>query len=172
MDIWDKPNILHKTSVMKIISSKLAAVYNNEWFAQISTVKTKLRTNCTFKTQLNQENYVHIILDYHFVNSVFSAHQLMIGKGRYVIRRLPPENKICQICNLNAVEDEFHFIMKCSAYNYIRFTLLKQTDETLVTQNFSNMDYFLRFTSASEFDLFKVVADYVSSAFNIRANLM
>ena len=42
MDIWDKPNILHKTSVVKIISSKLAAVYNNEWFAQISTVQTKL----------------------------------------------------------------------------------------------------------------------------------
>ena len=53
-----------------------------------------------------------------------SAHQLIIEKGRYVIPRLPPKNRICQICNLNAVEDEFHF-MKCSAYSDIRFTLLK-----------------------------------------------
>ena len=49
---------------------------------------------------------------------------------------LDSENRICQICNLNAVENEFHFIMKCSAYNDIRFTLFKQIDETLVTQNF------------------------------------
>ena len=98
----------------------------------------------------------------------------MIEKGPYVIPRLPPENRICQICNLNAVEDEFHFIMKCSAYSDIRLTLLKQTDETLVTQNLSDrpMDYFLRIMSASEFDLVKIVADYVSSAFNIRANLV
>ena len=60
----------------------------------------------------------------------------MIEKGCYVIPRLSPENRICQICNLNAVEDEFHFIMKCSAYNDIHFTFLKQIDETLVTQNF------------------------------------
>ena len=101
-----------------------------------------------------------------------SAHQLMIEKGRYVISRLPPENRICQICNLNAVEDEFHFIMKCSAYSDIHFTLLQQIGEILVSQNFSDMDYFLRIMSASEFDLVKIVADYVSSAFNIRANLV
>ena len=59
----------------------------------------------------------------------------MIENGRYVIPRLPPENRICQICNLNAV-DEFHFIMKCSAYSDIRFTPKKQIDEILVTQNF------------------------------------
>ena len=72
------------------------------------------------------------------------------------------------------MEDEFHFIMKCSAYSDIRFTLLKQIDETLqvVTQNFSDMDYFLRIMSASEFDLVKIVADYGSSAFNIHANLV
>ena len=49
---------------------------------------------------------------------------------------------------------------------------LKQIDETLVTHNFSDMDYFLRIMSASEFDLVKIVADYLSSAFNIRANLV
>ena len=54
----------------------------------------------------------------------------------------------------------------------ICFTLLKQIDEILVTQDFSDMDYFLRIMSACEFDLVKIVTDYVSSALSIRANLV
>jgi hypothetical protein len=177
IDIWDQPNILHKTSVMKTVSSCLSAVYNinNEWYFQISTIQTKLRTYCTFKTQFNQENYVHMLnrnLRSPFCKLRVSAHQLMIEKGRYVTPRIPPENRICRICDLNAVEDEFHFIMKCTAYNDIRFTLFSQINEALVTDNFSDMDFFLKIMCASDFDIVKVVANYVRSAFNVRANLV
>ena len=46
-----------------------------------------------------------------FCKLCFSAHQLMIEKGRYVNPKIPPEDRICKICDLNVVEDEFHFIM-------------------------------------------------------------
>ncbi len=98
-----------------------------------------------------------------------SAHQLMIEKGRYAIPKIPVENRICNICDLNEVEDEFHFIMKCSAYSDIRSLLLSQIDEAYMTDGFSDMDYFLQIMKVSDLDAIKYVALFVKSAFEIRA---
>lgn len=83
----------------------------------------------------------------------------MIERGRYIIPRVPPENRICPNCNLNEVEDEFHFIMKCTAYNHFRSTLFSHINEALVTDNFSDMDYFMTIMSANDFDIIQVVAN-------------
>lgn len=53
-ELWDKPNILHKTSVVKTISSSLSSVYNNEWLTNISNVQSKLRTYGTFKNKFRK----------------------------------------------------------------------------------------------------------------------
>ena len=47
-----------------------------------------------------------------------SAHKLSIETGRYdaVIR----SNRKCAKCNLDEIEDEFHFILKCPYYDAIR----------------------------------------------------
>ena len=47
-----------------------------------------------------------------------SAHKLSIETGRYdaVIRN----NRKCAKCNLDEIEDEFHFILKCPYYDDIR----------------------------------------------------
>ena len=47
------------------------------------------------------------------------AHDLRIVTGaRYNLHR---RNRLCGCCNMNIVEDEFHFIFECSAYNTIRW---------------------------------------------------
>ena len=44
-----------------------------------------------------------------------SNHNLEIDLGRY--KNIPPEERYCCLCNLNQVEDDFHFIMSCSVYS-------------------------------------------------------
>jgi len=47
------------------------------------------------------------------------AHDLRVVTGaRYNLHR---QNRICGCCNMNIVEDEFHFIFECTAYNIIRW---------------------------------------------------
>ena len=43
-----------------------------------------------------------------------------IELGRYRNPKIPLENRLCRVCNSNAVEDEKHFLLECSGYNMLR----------------------------------------------------
>ena len=47
-----------------------------------------------------------------------SAHTLLIKKGRY--HNIERGKRICQMCAINDVEDEYHFILKCPFYINLR----------------------------------------------------
>ena len=49
-----------------------------------------------------------------------SNHVLEIEKGRHCKPKLPVEERICRICNNNTIEDEYHFICVCPAYQTLR----------------------------------------------------
>ena len=54
-----------------------------------------------------------------------SAHTLLIEKGRYHnIER--GKKRICQMCDMNDVEDEHHFILKCPFYTHLRHLYIKK----------------------------------------------
>ena len=42
--------------------------------------------------------------------------------------QLKLEDRLCKICNTNAVEDAFHFIIYCNVYKEIRQTFFNNTD--------------------------------------------
>ncbi len=45
-----------------------------------------------------------------------SAHSLFIETGRY--QGINKEDRICQMCNLNCIEDEFHFLCLSSIFTF------------------------------------------------------
>ena len=53
-----------------------------------------------------------------------SAHNLNIETGRYYNENR--NNRLCTLCNLNDIEDEFHFILKCPFYHDIRIKYIKK----------------------------------------------
>ena len=52
-----------------------------------------------------------------------SAHNLNIETGRFYY--LDRHERVCSMCNLNVVEDEYHFILQCEKYNVRRRYLKK-----------------------------------------------
>ena len=48
-----------------------------------------------------------------------SNHPLAIEKGRHKNPKTPREERICIFCN-DHVEDEDHFLLKCTAYFHFR----------------------------------------------------
>ena len=52
-----------------------------------------------------------------------SAHKLQIEHGRY--RNIERQDRKCTLCNLDDIEDEFHFILKCPVYVDFRNKYIK-----------------------------------------------
>ena len=119
-DIWDKPNIIKCSNFNDTIVSSLQNVYSSLWSHQINTFQSKLRTYCVFKQSFQMENYVMLLSRSSripFCKLRISAHMLMIEKGRYLSPKVNSEDRLCKLCDRNEVEDEFHFIMKCTLYD-------------------------------------------------------
>ena len=62
-----------------------------------------------------------------------SDHFLEIEKGRY--KRMKRENRICQYCHTNDIEDEFHFFFKCPKYKSIRDEFEHKNIKTFKLEN-------------------------------------
>ena len=45
-----------------------------------------------------------------------SAHRWRIERGRYTIPLTPVKNRICEHCDGQEVENEYHFLHKCTNY--------------------------------------------------------
>ena len=60
----------------------------------------------------------HILSKYRL-----SAHSLSIETGRY--HHIDRNNRICSLCNMNILEDEYHFVLVCPFYSTIRDKYIK-----------------------------------------------
>jgi len=54
-------------------------------------------------------------------------------EGRH--NRIPLEQRICQYCNLNKIEDECHFIVYCTLYNNKRNVLFENIQDMFPISN-------------------------------------
>jgi hypothetical protein len=99
---------------------------------------SKMRTYCKFKVSFEKENYFEIKnTEYRKCLTKFriSNHKLDIETGRYY--GIPAENRLCKLCNSNAIEDEEHFLMDCTQYNTLRTVLFKKIHQ--VNESFNTM---------------------------------
>ena len=57
---------------------------------------------------------------------------LVLGWGIYVhcmsivCLNIDRENRICQNCNMDIIEDEYHFLLACAAYRHLRIQYLSK----------------------------------------------
>ena len=170
-DVWDKPTILCKSTITTVVQTELQNVYSNQWYSCISNKSPKLRTYCTYKTVFDQENYVNFLTKSArsaFCKLRISAHKLMIEMGRYSIPKIPPENRLCQFCDLKEVENEFHFVMRCKLLDQPRQKLFSELSDICDTDNISSDVLFLMIMSAKDFDIVKCVKDFLIEANTLR----
>ena len=90
----------------------------NDWKELILT-KPKLRTYIKFKKELGIEKYVLDIRNKYERSMIAKLRcgilQLHVESGRFNQTNL--ENRTCNVCNNNVIEDEFHFVCICPEYS-------------------------------------------------------
>ena len=81
-------------------------------------------------------------------------HKLIIEDGRY--RNIERMQRLCQYCNMNIIEDEFHFLLVCQAYRDIRISILPKYYCSWPTKQ-----KFLKLLKVSQTGLLKKLGKYI-----------
>ena len=114
-------NFNSEINYRQLLLQRIRDQYIQTWFAKIQD-SSKLYYYRLFKTNFEMEPYLTVtknnILQMQFARFRLSAHQLNIEKGRHL--QLNRNERLCTLCNSSAVESEFHFLLNCQKYLYLR----------------------------------------------------
>ena len=75
----------------------------------------------------------------------------------------PSNNRVCRVCNSGQVEDETHLIVQCTAFYESRKRLLQEMK--LGNFNGSEEQLFMKITSSTKEEDFKVLGQYILECF-------
>ena len=109
---------------LQTVKEHLVKKATHQWKLSVAS-KPKLRKYALFKINLKTELYAILIIP-KCKRSIFCQFRsgilpLAIETGRY--RNVPADGWLCEICNLNLVEDEIHFLCFCPRYQELRTEL-------------------------------------------------
>ena len=167
--LWDQQELIIKddiTVTMGIIKRRIRDQYIQSFFADVNSNKRLEKYN-VFKLEFCYEKYLDVLFPKaRNILAKFrcSAHNLMIEQGRFI--NVERSNRICQFCNMNCIEDEYHFLLICPVYRDLRQKYFKKYYYTWASIN----KFKLLLTSKSE-TIIKQLGHYLIQAFQRRSNL-
>ena len=114
-------------SAFKIIEQRMKDVYIQEMRSEIDTM-----AKCNFYKFLVNRHCLQFYLTKPLPVKTreiitkfrISGHNLNIEKGRYV--NVDRNDRKCSLCNMNEIEDEYHFILQCPIYEISRKRHIKK----------------------------------------------
>ena len=147
------------------VGEALHAIMNESWKQDVIK-KPKLRTFLLYKEDISREDYV-IRINSRSERSLFSQFRhgilpLKIETGRF--KGLAIDARLCELCNLNCIEDEIHFLCTCPVYTEVRSILF---DKIIDNDSFTDMDCTDKFIFLMK-NHWKDVSTFVSNAWRIR----
>ncbi|KAK6171961.1 hypothetical protein SNE40_018378 [Patella caerulea] len=106
---------------INVVKSKMWTYVAESWHVKLSN-SPKLRTYAVFKNEFKTENYLVFNLPRN-ERSILAQFRcgvlpLRVETGRFIGEKL--EDRTCQMCAHNCIEDEKHFILSCSLYSDLR----------------------------------------------------
>ena len=147
----------------------------SEWQAQIEK-KSKLRLYRRIKTRLVLEDYV-IKLDReqrrHLTMLRGGTNKLRIETGRWIGER--EEERVCDVCVCEDIEDERHFLLACPMYVRERVYMFNRIREECKLDYIENMDEEWQLNILigvgwrnKEQEIREIVLEYIRNAYNVR----
>ena len=132
--------------ILHNVDELLKASYERTWYDKVSSdrgstpgARNKLRTYKNFKKSIAPEHYLQLPLNSRDRRALAQLRcgvaPLQIELGRH--RNIPLEDRICEFCDLNKIEDELHFIIECPLYCDLRSVLFKHACD--IVANFSTL---------------------------------
>jgi len=96
-----------------------------------------------------------------------SSHSLRIQTGRYGNDGLPRNERICVYCDLNDIDDELHFSLKCPCLNDLRQTFIPGYQ-----YNIMSMFKLIELLKSENWNVLNKLCKFIKLAFNHRNSLI
>ena len=170
----------------------------NVWRTEVNQVEAKtgvglnkLRTYASFKNSWGIEKYLLCIndRDKRVLLSKFRIGicPLRIETGRYestggLKKGIKADVRFCLCCNINYIEDEFHFLMVCPVYIHLRNPLITEANNELIKSNRSitekqliQLDPYLMFTYIMQSEnncIITLLSNFLHEAFKLREQML
>lgn len=140
LDFKDNVMSLNKSKFGTILNKNLINKYLYDWKRTSELLADgKLTTYLFLKTNFSFENYLTLVKNYDYRKSICklrtSTHKLLIETGRY--NKVPRNERICKNCTLSEIEDETHFLTRCTKFSHDRGVLFNLISSRV--NQFSNL---------------------------------
>ena len=127
-NVWINPNSINLKTVHLIFKQRLQDTFKQQWYNKLLASES-LCTYRSFKTTMEFEEYIDLLpkkLRFALASLRLSSLKLRIETGRYPQNRIDRVQRKCLNCNLNDLEDEYHFVLICPMFNDLRTTYIKK----------------------------------------------
>ena len=156
-------NVGDENLFLKTFKQRLLDCGKQEWHENVFE-SSKAFYYRHFMTDLTIANYIFYKMPLKFRIALSrlrcSVRSLHIEVGRR--DNIPTEDRVCYVCDSHDVEDEYHFIMNCSAYDNLRNLYLPHLSNLQ-----KNVRLFNRLMNADE-RITKNLAMFIYFAFKLR----
>ena len=166
-DVWENCRVENVNRLIKQVKLCLINTYKLYWSSKARN-SIKLRTCIKLKFDYSLEEYLVYIPDISWIKALsrlrMSSHMLKIERGRHVKpQKIPLEQRICQRCTSNSVNDEIHFLITCSTQ---RTSLLAESKlHNTEFDSLSNNEKFIYIMSSTYRPLVICLAKYPYTCF-------
>ena len=152
---------------LNILQCRLRDIYITEW-KQGLNLSQSMAIYREVKQLFEMSSNLVKIQNRKFRNAIaklrLSSHQLSIETGRH--RNIDRPNRKCTVCNLNDIEDEFHFTLICPAYEDLRKQYIPKYFCTR-----PSVYKFITLLNSTKLKLLNNLALYVIKSFKLRDSL-
>ena len=96
--------------------------------------------------------------------------KLRLETARYVWPKVPPEQRLCLLCNNGEVEDESHFLLACNRYDQARqilFEHIPDFDSFNILNNNEKLDFLVNNPM-----IVKQTSKFLTNAFDYRSTII
>ena len=151
-----------------VLRGRLRDIYISNWRSGLE-LSSALDVFREIKTNFEQSSYLSVIENTKYRNILaklrLSSHKLNIETGRH--NKIARNDRKCTMCNINDIEDEFHFVLKCPVYADLRRQYIPRYYYT----HTSLMKYILLMQSNNKI-LIRKLAMFCDKSFKLRDSLL
>ena len=152
------------STIFYLIKQRILDIFKQTWYATINNSR-RLASYCIHKHDFHFEKYLNCIQinKYRIALTKFrvSSHDLAVETGRYT--NVAVDDRKCQQCSMNVLEDEYHFLLVCPKYRNLRINYLKP-----YFCHWPSLNKFDSLMSSTSVDTINNLSKYIYSAMKMR----
>jgi hypothetical protein len=125
--VWCNPHSVNMSTFHLLFKQRLVDAFIQDWNSKICNASS-LTYYRHYKPVFELEMYLNKLprkCRTALCRLRLASHKLRIVTGRYAQSQTARNLRVCEMCDTGDIEDEYHFVIVCPAYNSLRVKYLK-----------------------------------------------